>query len=81
MPRTVPKYFFLLKYLSWFNYASDALIINQWRGVENIKCDKELSLCFTSGDDVINYFNINKVNIFYHKNFILISLTIDIVSI
>lgn len=58
----MPKYFFMLKYLSWFNYASDALIINQWSGVENIKCDKEIALCFTNGNDVLNYFNINTVS-------------------
>jgi len=52
----------MLKYLSWFNYASDALIINQWSGVEDIKCDKEIALCFTNGDDVLNYFNINTVS-------------------
>ena len=60
----MPKYFFLLKYLSWFNYASDALIINQWKGIDKIGCDKELALCFTTGDDVINYFNINEVSWF-----------------
>ena len=57
----MPKYFLLLKYVSWFGYANEALEINQWNGVDNIKCDNDMELCFMTGDDIINYFNIKKV--------------------
>lgn len=29
-PSTVPDYFIWLRYLSWFNYGFEDLMINQW---------------------------------------------------
>ena len=34
---TIPVYLEWLKYLSWFMYSNEALLINQWVGVEDIK--------------------------------------------
>lgn len=35
--RTVPVYFIWLKYISWFMYGFEALIINQWKGYGSIR--------------------------------------------
>lgn len=35
---TVPVYFVWLKYISWFMYGFEALIINQWKDYSPISC-------------------------------------------
>jgi len=37
----VPIWLIWLKYLSWFLYGFEALLINQWDGIENITCPAE----------------------------------------
>jgi ABC-type multidrug transport system permease subunit len=41
---SVPFYFVWLKYLSWFYYGNEALIINQWQGIQNISCSQNVKL-------------------------------------
>ncbi|KAG1709785.1 Protein white [Nymphon striatum] len=36
---SVPVYFIWLKYLSWFNYAYEIMIVNQWGNIGNITGD------------------------------------------
>jgi len=43
---TVPVYFIWLKYISWYYYCYDALMIVLWRGVDFIPCSK--------GDRILN---------------------------
>lgn len=59
---TIPKYFLWIKYISWFGYANEAAIINQWKGIKNITCDTDPSLCFFEGESVIHYFNMDEDN-------------------
>ena len=33
---TIPDWLVWLKYLSWFNYAFEVLVVNQWDGYGNI---------------------------------------------
>jgi hypothetical protein len=40
----VPIWLIWLKYLSWFLYGFEALLINQWDGIENITCPAEVRL-------------------------------------
>jgi hypothetical protein len=40
--RDVPIWLIWLKYLSWFLYGFEALLINQWDGIENITCPAEV---------------------------------------
>ncbi|XP_027197959.2 protein white-like [Dermatophagoides pteronyssinus] len=35
---TIPIYFKLFKYISWFYYGNEALIITQWINIDNITC-------------------------------------------
>ena len=34
--RTIPIYFVWLKYVSWFTYANEILVVNQWRHITSI---------------------------------------------
>ena len=34
---TIPVWLEWLKYLSWFMYSNEALLINQWKGVDDIQ--------------------------------------------
>ena len=34
--RTIPKWLSWLQYVSWYNYAFEALLVNQWEGYGNI---------------------------------------------
>ena len=34
---TIPIWLEWLKYLSWFMYTNEALLINQWKGVDDIQ--------------------------------------------
>ncbi|OXA56819.1 protein white isoform X2 [Folsomia candida] len=67
---SIPVYFVWLRYLSWFNYGNEALAINQWRGVDDIKCDVSNLTCPRNGDVILETLNFEKDN-----------LTIDIVSL
>nr|CAD7460512.1 unnamed protein product [Timema tahoe] len=50
---SVPIYFKWLSYLSWFKYANEALLINQWGGVEHIDCTASNTTCPKNGLVVI----------------------------
>jgi ABC-type multidrug transport system permease subunit len=62
---SVPPYIIWLKYLSWVGFAYEVLIINQWDNIDFIPCpvtDSNSTICFNTGQDVINSLNMNKVN-------------------
>jgi hypothetical protein len=42
--RDVPVWLIWLKYLSWFLYGYEALMINQWTGIKDIPCPGEVGL-------------------------------------
>ena len=56
-----------MKYLSWFSYSNEALVINQWHGISNITCDTDISLCFLEGSQIIDYLNIKEVTNDQHQ--------------
>lgn len=41
-----------VKYLSWFNYGNEALMINQWQGVSNLTCTG-VKTCFADGESIL----------------------------
>ncbi|KAL5007661.1 hypothetical protein ScPMuIL_016467 [Solemya velum] len=77
---SVPDYFIWLEYLSWYKYANELLIVNQWKDVDSIVCDTpggapmgNASLptngtsgtrCFPNGNAVIQYMNFDSDNIY-----------------
>jgi hypothetical protein len=59
---TTPKYFLWIRYLSWFNYANEAMVVNQWDGVKDIGCHTDPALCFMEGESIMNYLNMKVDN-------------------
>ncbi|XP_018015632.1 protein white isoform X2 [Hyalella azteca] len=63
---SVPVYFIWLQYISWFNYANEALNINQWDDFGSIGCEfgnNTSSLCpYQTGDDVLRDLNFESDN-------------------
>uniref|UniRef100_A0A0P4VZS6 ABC-2 type transporter transmembrane domain-containing protein n=2 Tax=Scylla olivacea TaxID=85551 RepID=A0A0P4VZS6_SCYOL len=62
---SIPVYFIWIRYISWFNYGNEALIINQWQNVKNITCppDQIPDMCALTGEDVIEDLSFNKNNL------------------
>jgi len=58
---SIPIYFLWIKYFSWLNYSSQAIFVTQWQNVTDISC-QEYSRCFSTGNDILDYFNINPVS-------------------
>lgn len=50
---SVPSYFKWLSYLSWFKYGDEALLINQWQGVDEIACTRSNATCPRTGHVVL----------------------------
>lgn len=59
---SVPVYFVWLKYLSWFKYANEYLMVNQWQDVESISCGTNETCRYTKGEDVLSYLNFSADN-------------------
>jgi hypothetical protein len=62
-------YFIWLKYLSWLGYANEVLLVNQWDGINEIKCSgKNETVClFKTGDDVLDFYKMDKVTTVHPK--------------
>ena len=49
-----------LKWISWFIYSYEALLVNQWSGLEGIACDLEASNpCYSTGEQVSLWQGVN----------------------
>ena len=62
---TIPVYLEWMKYLSWFMYSNEALLINQWDGIDDIKCRQTPLVpdnCTITGQDVLDQLHFSKVN-------------------
>ena len=71
---SVPFWMGWIKYLSWFLYSYEALIINQWSGVTNISCmdvtiptalDNSTDRCLRSGMEVLEELNFQEENFLF----------------
>nr|NP_001403473.1 protein white [Cimex lectularius] len=60
--RSIPSYLSWLHHLSWFKYGNEALLINQWKGVEHIKCTKVNTTCPQNGLIVLETVNFSETN-------------------
>lgn len=69
--RSVPVYLEWIKYLSWFLYSNELLVVNQWKDVEITDCDLGAVLngtaapCFPSGNEVIKKYGFDEVRYFF----------------
>jgi len=73
---TVPVWMDWIKYFSWILYGNEALLINQWAGVEDIKCefDNEAS-CVRTGREVLAIMNFKEDN-FWMDIVMLVALAV-----
>lgn len=66
---SIPIYLIWLKYISFFKYAFENMMIIEWSG-RNINCQNNCYL--STGDDVLEFYNINEDN--FELNFIILIL-------
>eukprot|EP00092_Neocalanus_flemingeri_P095212 GFUD01121127.1.p1 GENE.GFUD01121127.1~~GFUD01121127.1.p1 ORF type:complete len:639 (-),score=177.01 GFUD01121127.1:95-2011(-) len=59
---SVPVWLSWLKYMSWFLYGFEALLINQWSGVKDISCEQSNLSCLTTGEQVLDNKAFEKAN-------------------
>ncbi|XP_041366799.1 protein white-like [Gigantopelta aegis] len=65
---SIPVYFIWLKFVSWFKYANELLIIIQWEDVTHIDCHKNATSgkgCFQNGTGVIEDMQYSKDNLYF----------------
>lgn len=60
---SVPAYFEWLSYLSWFRYGNEALLVNQWEGVEDIICTRSNTTCPSNGKVILDTLNFSPVSV------------------
>lgn len=66
---SIPIYFIWLKYISFFKYSFENLMIIEWKG-KTIDCEDACYL--SSGDEVLNFYNIDKNN--FQLNYLILLL-------
>nr|QAA95933.1 ATP-binding cassette sub-family G member 17 [Diaphorina citri] len=71
---SVPAYFKWLSYLSWFKYGNEALLINQWSGIDDIACTRANTTCPKNGQVVLETFNFSEDH--YAMDFVSLVLLI-----
>ena len=64
---TIPDFLAWCKYISWFYYAYESVLINQWKDIANISCPdllfnttEPLTNCLMSGQDIIKHYDFDK---------------------
>lgn len=64
---SVPIYFKWLSYFSWFRYANEGLLINQWADVQpgEITCTLSNTTCPSSGKVILETLNFSETNLPY----------------
>jgi len=51
-----------MRYISLWYYGNEAYNINQWKDIENIKCDLESPAeCLTDGEQVLKFYAFKEV--------------------
>jgi len=60
---SVPVWLSWLKWISWFIYSYEALLVNQWSGVQDIACNTDLaSPCVSTGEQVLQQLSFEEGN-------------------
>ncbi|BFY98583.1 hypothetical protein BsWGS_01622 [Bradybaena similaris] len=81
----IPVYFIWLRALSWFKYANEVLMVNQWQNIHNISCplqesneenaNKGEECMYKTGEDVLAYTSFDKDNVVLDIG-LLVALTV-----
>jgi ABC-type transport system involved in multi-copper enzyme maturation permease subunit len=61
---SVPDYFKWLSYFSWFRYGNEALMVNQWAGIDEILCTRNIT-CPGNGEIILETFNFSAGNFYW----------------
>jgi len=61
---SIPNYFVWLRYLSWYSYAFETIMISQWENVNNIHCEYNSTFCYQDGEQVISFLKLEKVKLY-----------------
>lgn len=80
---SVPAYFKWLSYFSWFRYANEGLLINQWADVQpgEITCTSTNTTCPSSGKVILETLNFSETNLpFDYMGLILLILIFRIAA-
>ena len=59
---SIPVYFIWLRYISWLSYSNEILVINQWKGITDIGCDANATICYKTGEQVIKALSMKEVS-------------------
>jgi hypothetical protein len=54
-----------MKYISPWYYGNEALEITQWQDVSNITCEIKDQPCLENGQDVLEFYSMDKVSLHY----------------
>ncbi|GAB1605631.1 hypothetical protein Ahia01_000845400, partial [Argonauta hians] len=57
---SIPVYFLWLRYMSWFSYCTELIVINQWQHVKNITCFPDERCQYPTGQSVLDYLHFAK---------------------
>lgn len=61
--------------MSWFLHGNEAMSINQWKGVEGIKCSSNTDVCITTGEQVLDRLTFKEViKCFNHMKILICAL-------
>ncbi|CAM1309466.1 wht-7 (predicted) [Pycnogonum litorale] len=62
---SIPVYFIWLKYLSWFSYGYEIMIVNQWSSIGEIDCHRQTRANVTcmTGNDIIRTLSYSQDNV------------------
>ncbi|XP_050540574.1 protein white [Daktulosphaira vitifoliae] len=72
---SIPSYFRWLSFFSWFKYANEGLLINQWADINRIECNRVNTTCPRTGHAVLESVNFLEGN-FYMDIVLLFCLII-----
>ena len=64
--RSVPDWLIWLKYISWFMYTNELLVVNQWADTNVTGCTPDViesgTPCFPNGNAVLEFYGFSEVS-------------------
>ncbi|KAG5328000.1 SCRT protein, partial [Acromyrmex charruanus] len=80
--RTLPSYLAYFKYTSIFYYATEAISIVHWSGIEDIDCPTNRNLpCLSNGTEVLSEYGYNEENFWWDMiGLLLLTILMNIIA-
>ena len=74
---SIPAWLIWLKYVSWFFYGNQALVVNQWHGMEGIECEAGAeAACLKTGDEVLSKLNFPEDDFYFNLLMLFVLLVV-----